>query len=379
MNTLAAAEPQTTAAPVVPNRFIRGSARHTEQFYDSGNVALGVNLDNIEVPANGYLRDILVTVTGTTAGNAAAVAFREDGPFSALARVAHTDINGGQLFGGMTGWDWQTTHKFGGYRNEQRPRLAPGFVATTGAGATGGSFSFTLRIPAEINARDGFGSLPNMNAASTLKMGFTVGASADIYSVAPTTPPTVRITAAIDTWLIPNATDQFGVPNTLTPPALGSYQRWLKSSFPVVGGANRFRLPNVSNNLRSFVLIYRNNDATPIRNDSELPTVWNFDIDGYQREVITTAQMRNRMFEDYGYTDVVAASGAGIETGVLIWQFMDELDGKPGFETRELYTTTNSATRMEIAGTFTGDGGRLDVLWNDVVIPDGVDLAGYIG
>ncbi len=369
--------PAATAAPMVtPNRFIRGSARHTEQFtVTTGAVALGTNIDNIEVPANGYLRSILVTVTGTTAGNAAAVAFQNDGPFSALASARHSDINGANLFGPLSGWDWSQSQRFGGLRNENRPQLLPGFVATTGAGATGGSFSFTVRIPVEVSARDGFGSLPNMNAAAALKLGFTLGVSADIYSVAPTTPPTVTITAAIETWLLPDGADANAVPNTLTPPALGSYQRTLKSVFPIVAGANRVRLPNVSNYLRSMVCIYRL--ASGVRDDAGLPAIWQFDIDGYSREVITTAQLRIRMVEDYGYTEAVAQAGTGIQTGVVVWQFMDELDGKPGFETRELYTVTNSATRMELAGTF-GAAGSLTVLWNDVVVPADIDKSGFL-
>ena len=43
-----------------------------------------------------------------------------------------------------------------------------------------------------------------------------------------------------------------------------------------------------------------------------------------------------------------------------------ELDGKPGFETRELWLPTNSATRLEIVGSF-ADSGTLDVLTNDVL------------
>lgn len=363
-------------ALVTPNRFIRGSARHTEQFsVTSAAAALGTNIDNIEVPANGYLRAILVTVTGTTAGNAAAVAFQNDGPFAALAAVRHSDINGASLFGPVSGYDWSQIVRFNGSRNENRPQLLPGFVATAGAGATGGSFSFTMRIPVEVSARDGFGSLPNMNAAAALKLGFTLGTSADIYSVAPTTPPTVQITAAIETWLLPSAEDANQVPNILTPPALGSYQRWLKSVFPIVAGANRVRLPNVSNYLRSMILIYRL--ASGVRDDAGLPAIWQLDIDGYSREVITTAQLRVRMAEDYGYTEAVAAAGTGIQTGVLVFQFMDELDGKPGFETRELYTDTNSATRLELAGTF-GAAGSLTVLWNDVVVPADVNKSGFI-
>jgi hypothetical protein len=378
VNTVAAPEAQTTQV-IVPNRFIRASSKHTEQFYNQSQIVAGQVVDNIRVAANGYLRSILVTVTAVTAGNAATVAFREDGPFNALQTITHSDINGANLLGAMTGWDLSQVLRFGGYRNENRPQLLNGYTATTGAGATGGSFSFQVRVPVAVSERDGFGSLPNMNAASALKVGFTMNSLAAIYSTAPTNAPAFTVTMAIETWLIPEDADANGVPNTLAPPALGAYQRWLKNVFPVVGGYNRFEMPNVSNWLRTMIIVYRDNSGTPVRSDAEMPLQWRLEVDGYTLEVITDAQLRNRMVEDYGYTEAISASGTGIQTGVRVWQWMDELDGKPGFETRELYKTTNSATRFELAGEFSGDGGSLTVLWNDIVIPSHVDRTGVFG
>jgi len=208
-----------------------------------------------------------------------------------------------------------------------------------------------------------------MNAASSLKLYFAINSLANIFSVLPTNAPTFRVRASIETWLVPQGEDSNGIPNTLTPPALGCYQRWLKSTFPVVAGQNTFRMPNVSNYLRTMVFVFRS--AAFTRNDSNFPSTMLLNLDGYARDSIRDYEVRQRMYEDYGYLEAVAASGLGIETGVFVWNWSHELDGKPGYETRELYVVTNSATRLELTGTF-GASGTLDVLWNDVVVPDGV-------
>lgn len=373
MNTaLAPAEPAAQAGPVVvANRFINGSAEHIEPFYDSGQVlTAGQAVDNIEVAANGYLSGILIRVDVVTAGNAAAVAIRQDAPFNVLSSIRLADINGANLFGPMDGWDWSQCVKYGGYRYENRPAYSPSFVQlATGAGATAGSGSFVMRIPVSVNQRDAFGSLPNMNAASSLKLYFAINSLANIYSTQPTNAPTFRVRASIETWLVPGATDANGIPNTLTPPALGCYQRWLKNTFPVVAGQNTFRMPNVSNYLRNMFVVFRT--AAFTRNDTNFPPTLLLNLDGYARDSIRDYELRQRMFDDYGYLEAVAASGAGVETGVYGWNWTHELDGKPGYETRELYVPTNSATRLELVGTF-GAAGTLDVLWNDVVVPDNV-------
>jgi len=330
----------------------------------------GQSVDNIEVAANGYLSGILIRIDVVSAGNAAAVAIRQDAPFNVLSLVRLADINGANLFGPMDGWDWSQAAKYGGYRYESRPGYSPSYAQLlTGAVGGGGSGTFLLRLPVSVNQRDAFGALPNMNAASSLKLYFAINSLANIFSVLPTNAPTFRVRASIETWLVPQGEDSNGIPNTLTPPALGCYQRWLKSTFPVVAGQNTFRMPNVSNYLRTMVFVFRS--AAFTRNDSNFPSTMLLNLDGYARDSIRDYEVRQRMYEDYGYLEAVAASGLGIETGVFVWNWSHELDGKPGYETRELYVVTNSATRLELTGTF-GASGTLDVLWNDVVVPDGV-------
>lgn len=355
-----------TAAPAVmrPNRFVNASAEHVEPFYDSGAVAAGTELSNIEVAATGYLAGILLRVDIVSTGNSATVAVREDAPFNILNSVRLADINGANIIGPMSGYDLYLANKYGGYAAHTDLKLHPYYVApTTGSGATAGSGSFMIRIPVQINPRDAYGALPNMNAAATFKMFASIASLGSVFSTAPNGTVTVRVRAEIETWLVPQAVDPSGVPNATTPPGLGTYQRWVKNTHTITAGANTVRLPNVSNMIRNLVFVFRN--ATPARNTTDFPSTVELRIDGYARDQISRDTVRHRTWERYGFP------AADLDTGVFVWDWTHELDGKPGFETRELWLPTNSATRLELVGDF-GAAGTLDVLTNDV-IPAGGD------
>lgn len=360
--TIAPPEQNGAAQQVIrANRFVNASAEHLEPFYDSGQVAPGTQLSNIEVAANGYMSGILVQVDVTSSGNSATVALHEDGPFNIISEVRLADINGANLFGPMTGWDWaKVPVKLGGYAAYSNPTNFPSYSqSATGSGGTAGTESFMLRIPVQINPRDAYGALPNMNAASTFKLSFAVAALSAAFATPPNGTVTVRVRCSLETWLVPQAVDAYGHPNQTTPPGLGSYQRWLKSSAVVASGSNTIRVNNVSNLIRNLAFVYRN--TSPARNDANFPDQVELRIDGYARDVIRKAEIRQRMYERYGDT---------ADTGVYVWDYTHELDGKPGFETRELWLPTNSATRLELVGTF-GAAGTLDVFVNDVIAVGG--------
>ena len=351
------------AQTVRPNRFVNASAQHVEPFYDSGSVAAGTELANIDVAANGYLAGILLRVDVTSAGNSATVALAEDGPFNILSSIRLADINGANIIGPVSGFDLSLINKFGGYAFASDPRKAPYYAqSATGSGATAGTQSFMVRVPVQINPRDAYGALPNMNAASTFKLFITLSSLAAAFATPPNGTVTIRVRAAIETWLVPQAVDASGIPNATTPPGLGTYQRWVKNTHTISNGSNTVRLPNVSNMIRNLIFVFRN--STPARNDTNFPASIELRIDGYARDQIAKEEQRWYMWERYGY------ESASLDTGVYVWDWTHELDGKPGFETRELWLPTNSATRLELVGSF-GAAGTLDVLTNDVIVAGG--------
>lgn len=356
---------ETAAKPVVVrNRFINASAEHTEPAYDSGAVAAGTELNNIEIPAYGYLAGLLIQVDVTSTGNSAAVALREDGPFNIISSIRFSDVNGANLVGPMTGFDLYLANKYGGYDYSSDPKQKNYYAqSATGAGATAGTESFLMRLPVQINPRDAYGALPNMNAASTFKLNISLATLANAFATPPNGTVTIRVRVTMEAWMLPAGADAFGNPNEQAPPGVGSYQRWVKNTLTVNNGANTFRLPNVGNLIRTLILVFRN--ATPARVDTTFLDPIQQNVDGLNILTEARAIAQDYMQQRYGYVGTLDAAGAR-DTGVFVFDYSHELDGKPGFETRELYMRTNQATRLEYVGT-TSAAGTLDILTNDVI------------
>src|SRR4030042_1507851 len=94
------------------------------------------------------------------------------------------------------------------------------YSALTGAGATGGSFSFSLRIPVEIVKRDALGTLPNKNNAASFKVEVTLAPTASVYSVAPTAAGAVRLRFQLFGYDDPSDVDLKGNAVSQNPPAV---------------------------------------------------------------------------------------------------------------------------------------------------------------
>lgn len=336
------------------NDFVRGSTEHQEPFFDQSWLlsANQVNVGPIDVPSFGYLRHIVLLVTTSGGAGAAAVA-HEDSPWRALNNVQLTDVNGAPIVGPMSGYDLYLANKYGVYMTlppDSDPALSPVFSAV----AATGDFSFLIRVPCEVASRDALGSLPNMNAANTYKLSFTVNSTTNIYATPPTTIPTVRVRAWLEAWFQPPLTDLRGVPNVQQPPAMGTTQYWSKSPVNVNAGDQRIRLTRVGNLLRTLVLVFRN--ATPVRNTTNFPDPLRLEHDGIIVANLGRDLMRHYVRERYGFNP---------ETGVFVFDFTHDLDGKAGNELRDLYLATTQASRVELVGSF-GAAGTLDILFNDV-------------
>lgn len=343
---------------IVPNRFTRAAKEHVEPFADNSvQMAAGpVQVGPLDVISFGYLRHIVLQVTTSGGvGGAATVAAKEDAPWSALRDITLSDVNGAPIVGPLSGYDLYLANKYGAYTFDTDPANTPNFSAVAvGAGATG-HFTFQLRVPVEIAGRDALGALPNMNAASTYKLSYSVAGSADVYSTAPaTTLPTVRVRAWIEAWTQPQGADLRGLPNEQRPPAEGTSQYWTKQVVNINAGDQRIRLTRMGNLIRNLIFIQRN--ATPVRSTTDFPDPVRIEWDGKIKDNIGRDVLRNQVRERYGF--------AG-DTGVFVWEFTHDLDYRPGNEMRDLYLATTQATRMELVGNF-ANAGTLTILTNDV-------------
>lgn len=362
------------ALPTVP--FIRASAEHREpsgidvsKLMTAADQDLGV----FDIPAYGYLRSIMLLVQAT-GGAGAGAAPAEDGPWNSVKNIAVTEPNGAVIAQFNSGWDAKTANKWGGYRdpNGADPYASPVFSQVSG---TGGNFQFMVRIPIELNLRDGLGSLPNQNAAATFKLRLTLAGSAQVYATPPaTTLPTVRVRAFTEAWDQPE-TSSAGQTNQTTPPAMNTTQFWSSQTYNVGVGQQTVRLSRVGNYIRNLIFVYR--AATRVLGSTNWPDPFTLYLDTRPLDIVEKNNFLYQMYERTGFGGVLGATvpsvdtPQGLDSGVFVYDFMHEFDGALGRENRDLWLPTLGSTRLEVQGSF-GAAGTLTVLTNDVAIAGNV-------
>lgn len=297
----------------------------------------------IDLPAFGYLRAVWIEVACVTAGNAAVVAFREDAPWAVFDEIQLQDVST-QALVQLTGYNAYLMHKYGGYGNSEDPTLDGFYVApVVGAGATGGSFSFALRIPVEIVTRDAFGALLNQSQQQPFRVKYTLAASATIYSTAPTNAGTVTVTVTPEMWAVPPESIG-GVQNQTAPDGHGTTQYWTQHFQSVASaGQQVVRLPRVGGMVRNLIYVFR--DGAGARTNAGMPPTYELRWEGRPLLNEGRNQLIRRIRRAYGPVAVSLA-----DTGVFVFPFTDEMDGKPGGELRDQYLPTNGATRVELSG-----------------------------
>lgn len=343
-------ESASKSAPVVAaNPFTKAAKRKTETFLDASQAidASAHTLQQIDIPATGWLRHLVLTFTAP--GNAGAT-FVADAPWSLVDNVSLKDVNG-QAILSLSGYDLFLANLLGGYTQHADPRKLPGYKAD----ATGVAFS--LRIPLEIIGRGALGVLANLNASMTYKLSITFAPSASLYATNAPANPVARVTGVVESWSNPAPQDLRGVANMTRPPAEGTTQNWSEHVAPVVLGQNTIRLPRVGNAIRNLVFVTR--DATGARADL-YPAELGVYFDGFLWHKAPIDYFKRRAVELYGYAP------ADIPLGVIVMPFTDDFDGTPGEEVGDFWVETSGATRFEIQGSFTA-AGSLMILTNDVL------------
>lgn len=314
------------------------------------------NPQPVDLPAFGYLRCVWLFVTLTTATNVATVAVREDAPWSVLAEVQLQDVSTQALIQ-VTGYELYLLTKFGGYGNAEDPTTSSFYSAiTTGSGGTAGSAAFAVRLPVEIVQRDAFGALLNQSQQQPFRVKYILAAATEVYSTNPTNLPTVTIVVIPEMYAMPPG-EVGGVANQIAPDGHGTTQFWTRGFQSIATAtAQPVRLARVGGMLRNVIYVCR--DGSNLRSNSIFPAQFEFRWEGRPMYADTRDLVRHRMGRAYGYT------AANLDTGVFVFPFNDEMDGKPGGELRDSYIGTNGASRVELYGTFAV--GSVTTLINDV-------------
>jgi hypothetical protein len=307
---------------------------------------------------DGFLSGAFIRITGTTAANAATTAFNADGPFNVIQSLIFSDIGGKQIIGPITGWDLYVLNKFGGFAYSGDAKSNAVYSITTGAGATGGSFRFVLRLPVQFRKRDATGSLSNRNASATFRVQVTINNIASVYSTAPTSAPSINVRIAQFGWMSSDSRDYKGTGASPTPNGIGSLAYVDKESITLSTGAVNQRLATFGGLLRMMIFELRDSTGSRAQGESDWFGQFQLEIDKtkpYDRTAITWDHI---LSEDFGLSataESVTAGGTRIN-GVRPLYWTDDYGLQPGAESSFRYQPVTPSTSMIVRGSIGGAG-----------------------
>lgn len=360
--TVKTAAPQAVAAtpankaplPTVP--FTRAARAKNLVVGTYGPFTLGtsqVPLPGIQIRPAGFLRRLVVKVIGTTTGNAAAVAFNNDGPFNVLQQIAFLSPANNALMSSIDGFTLFAVNKYfalGSGRYD--PLNDPFYKKVVGAGANGGSFAYKAVIPVEVDSRDAFGAIENMAANTQFVLNAQLNTLANLYTVAPTTPPQVTVTVSMEYYSAPAPTNGQGYPQATQPYGAGSLSLLQTQTVTPNPSSNQnFQIIGVGNTIRAIMYILR--DSSGVRSEAgfsqETKVTVNNDLYFDKDLDLWRAQLAQEYNLSGGIT-AVPTSGAQ-DAGVLILtEFMNTGSmgnaDVNGASNRDLYLVTGTGTSL---------------------------------
>ena len=256
-------------------------------------------------------------------GGSGGQTFAADGPMNVLSIYRFKDPNGHAIID-TDGFGLWLRNKWGARRFFNQPEKMPNATISTT------NFQFMLYGEFEFNSL-GSGSLPNMDASGPYQVDVQLNTSAAIFTTAPTTLPSVKVTAGIEAWSLPGAQSRVnGQPQIVAPPPIAErgvvlVNEYHKESHSINSGGGQQDIPiNRKGNIyRQLFLVLRNSASPAARTDwvasgvaSGTTIAWAFDTNPLL--VVDPQHLINKMMRcrDGAYT----YSGTD-GTGVLLLEY----------------------------------------------------------
>lgn len=360
------------AAPAL-RPFLTGTQDIEVHTYDESKTMLTSTqtMKTFYVNTDGFLGDLWIDLTVTTAGNSAAVAFNQDAPWNIIQSIAFNDTTNKPIHGPYSGYQLKNFIKYGGFGFVDDPQQdVANYSAVTGSGATGGSISFVLQLPLQFVAREALGALPNTSNQTVYSVDLTLNSSTAVYSTAPTTLGTVRVRIQQDGYRESAGEDIQGNPTQKTPPALGAVMYSRLFNDDISAGAQNFRLSPWEGLTR--LLNWTLRDSTGARVEADWPDPLRVHYDNNIPYDRLRDIWRHKIIKYYGYINAIDTAG-GRDSGVYPLPFNRDWGLKVGQEGRYDYMPVSAGTTVRYDGSIGGSGlHKLETLVNYINPPGGV-------
>ena len=289
-----------------------------------------------DLTPNGYLRHVDIHVRTVTPGTLGPGTAPDTFPFNILQNIQFIDT-GGQKMDDLAGYALMQDNIAGGSPYRADPRIAHDYNASLIEP------NFRLRIAREIFP-DGRGALPNLSGSQKYRIRAVIDAIANIYTVAPTTAPTLAVDVTDHLWLLPAAVDGGGRPQQRRPSLLGLAQ-YRTSFYPsvAVSSANvDYQIKATGNLVKYIVMVARN--AAGARSDLVFPDPLTLRLDNsYPYDNLSLADAIH-------YSDAMLEARSARDTGVLILPFNYGMGLAVGDNGVASWLPTSTATYIEFKG-----------------------------
>lgn len=372
---------QTQQKSIMPIPFVRAARRKSIQAFSQAYALTAggtTPVAPIELPAAGFLVDLVVYIQIASAGNSATVANPAVGdlPWNCINSLQVTNAAGDTIYVPINGYQLYLINKYGGIYPPINcdPRNDPSFVATTtGAGATAGTGAFVIRIPFQIDPRDAFCSLPNLAANKAYQLLIVFASIAQIWAggTAPNGTVTVTITIVMNYWAQPNAVNGDGIPQETAPGGAGSVSLWRMQIIPNIGGGNKVsQLYNVGNVIRLGIFTLNTTAANTPRGDADWPAVSYFRLNNDQLFYKPTWLWLSQMRQSYGYGQTAGTKDTAnnLDTGVYVLSdFIEQhAEIRPDSPRDQFLVTLDSTLWQHEGANFGATAGNVFVLTNEI-------------
>jgi hypothetical protein len=289
-----------------------------------------------DLTPNGFLRHVDVHVRTSAAGTLGPGVAGAGFPFTILQNLQFIDT-GGQKMDDLSGYALFVDNYVSGSPFRADPTAAYDYSANPI------SPNFRLRIARELFP-DGRGSLPNLSGSQKYRVRLVVDAIANIWSTAPTTPPTLVIDIIDHLWLLPAPADGGGRPQQRKPALLGLAQ-YRTGFYPGVSISNaqiNHQIKATGTLIKYIALIGRDN--TGAFSDLVFPDPFTLRVDNsYPYDNVPLSEVIHE------YESMIPERTARL-TGVILLPFNYGLERFTGGNGVASWLPTSTATYVNLQG-----------------------------
>ena len=325
------------------------------------------------VSPTGWARGAWLDFALTISGGGTTATYTADGPWGLVQKFTIYDL-GQEVVFQVTGYEWFSVNKWGGYFEVGDPR-----ADLTYSAANTGNVHFLLYAPFEAVRRDSLGTVQNESKPGW-KLEVYIDTAQNTYGIGATLPTStgtisLRIRGYVEAYTEPAGAAPNGRPFSQTPPLPGTLQYWKSENLVLTAGSAKYDIVNGIGFPIRNIIYYAQDSANLTRAtaDPNWPDPATMLIGNINYFTRSKNSWISKMSKEYGYSNVGATSPAadtacGRENGVFPVWLTSDFDSHPGDELRFKYIDTQVNSLIRLQGSF-GGGVKFFALVNWLAVP----------